>query len=107
MRTSRNFTIGDMAQQSGVSQRTIRFYEQQGLLSPMRVGFARVYSESDRLKLADIVRWRAQGFTVAEAKKALREGGFSKEKIDAQIQHLRQQRDEIDKAIAELMEVEQ
>ncbi len=107
MRESQTYTIAEMAERSGLTLRTLRFYEQIGLLSPSRVGQRRIYSQEECLKLAEILRWRSQGFALSEIKDALRHAGFSKETIAAQIQHLRRQRDEIDKAIAELMQAEQ
>lgn len=107
MRKPRTYTIAEMAKRSSLTLRTLRFYESRGLLSPTRVGQTRIYSEDDCLRLADLARWRSQGFTIAEMKDALRDGGFSKETIAAQIQHLRRQCDEIDNAIAELMQAEQ
>lgn len=104
MSKPRTYTIAEMATQSGLSVRALRFYEERGLLSPSRVRHRRIYSEEDRLQLADILRWRLQGFAISEMKDALRDGGFSKEAIAAQIEHLRRQRDELDKAIAELMQ---
>lgn len=98
-----SYTIGEMAEQFNLTLRTLRFYEMRGLLSPTRHGVTRIYSEDDRRKLTDIVRWRSQGFTVSEMKDGLVNGGFARTKIVDQIAHLRQQRNELDTAIAELM----
>jgi len=83
MHKPRTYTIAEMAERSGQTLRTLRFYEQIGLLSPSRVGQTRIYSEDDCLKLADVLRWRSQGFALSEMKDALRNGGFSKETIAA------------------------
>ncbi|KPF68330.1 hypothetical protein IP69_11740 [Bosea sp. AAP35] len=107
MRKARDYTIAEMAEQFGLTLRSLRFYEERGLLSPVRHGSVRLYNEDERLKLADIVRWRSQGFTIAEIKEAMLDGGFPTKKIIAQIEHLRQQRAEIDTAIVELMQAEQ
>lgn len=105
MSRARTYTITEMAEQSGLSLRALRFYEERGILSPTRVGYWRLYDESDRKRLADIVRWRAQGFTVTEIKTAIALGGFSKRQIKVQIKHLRRQRDILDEAIKELMDL--
>lgn len=52
------FTIGQLSTHLGVSLRTLRFYEQSGLLHPMREGARRVYSNEDRLRLEVIVGLR-------------------------------------------------
>lgn len=53
-----SFTIGQLSSHLGVSLRTLRFYEQSGLLSPMREGARRIYSQDDRLRLEVIVALR-------------------------------------------------
>ena len=46
------FTIRDLAKEFGVSARTLRFYEEKGLLDPARRGEQRLYSRRDRARLA-------------------------------------------------------
>jgi DNA-binding transcriptional MerR regulator len=55
---SDGFTIGELSTHLGVSLRTLRFYEQSGLLHPTRDGTRRVYSNDDRLRLEVIVGLR-------------------------------------------------
>lgn len=97
------YTITEMANEFGVTLRTLRFYELRKMLSPARIGPTRSYSRLDREALRKILKWRAQGFTLTEIKVALDNGGFPPAKIEQQIQHLRAQRIEIDRAIAELI----
>ena len=69
---STTFTISELAKEFGISTRTLRFYEDQGLLSPKREGTNRVFSPRDRVRLklalrgavivvasSDVVPWRA------------------------------------------------
>lgn len=107
MSKPRTYIITEVAEQYGLTPRTLRWYEESCLLTPDRVGQKRLYSEEDCLKLADIVSWRRQGFTVAEMKQASSKGGLPKETVEAQIQHLRWKLGELDKAIAELMQASQ
>ena len=51
MDQDRSFTIGDLAREFGVTLRTLRFYEDRGLLSPRRDGTARIYDLRDRDRL--------------------------------------------------------
>lgn len=65
-RTEPTWTIGEIAGEFGVTHRTVRHYEQLGLLSPERRGTMRVYRRRDRVRLALILRGRRLGFTLEE-----------------------------------------
>lgn len=60
------YTIGELAQEFEVTTRAIRFYEDQGLLSPARNGQARVYSIRDRVRLKLVLRGKRLGFSLGE-----------------------------------------
>ncbi|MEE9596401.1 MAG: MerR family DNA-binding transcriptional regulator [Acidiferrobacterales bacterium] len=60
------YTIGELAQEFEVTTRAIRFYEDQGLLSPARNGQARVYSARDRVRLKLVLRGKRLGFSLGE-----------------------------------------
>ena len=62
------WTIGELAAEFDTTLRTIRFYEDQGLLSPRRDGLNRVYSHRDRARLTLICRGKRLGFSLAEIK---------------------------------------
>ena len=64
---SRSYSIGDLATEFGVTTRTIRFYEEKGLLDPERNGKHRVYSPSDRTKLRLILRGKRLGLSLDES----------------------------------------
>src|SRR3954470_17237824 len=64
----RSFTISELADAFGVTPRTIRFYEDQGLLAPAREGLNRVYSYRDRARLTLICRGKRLGFSLKEIK---------------------------------------
>jgi DNA-binding transcriptional MerR regulator len=61
---NRQFTIGELAAEFGVTTRTIRFYEAKGLISPARRGVARAYSRRDRARLKLILRGKNLGFSL-------------------------------------------
>lgn len=61
------FSISDLAQEFEVTPRTLRFYEEKGLLSPARNGQSRVYSAADRSRLRLILRGKRLGFTLGES----------------------------------------
>lgn len=62
------YTITELAKEFDVTNRAIRFYEDQGLLSPQREGQKRIYSPSDRVRLKLIMRGKRIGFTLAESR---------------------------------------
>ncbi len=108
------FSITDLAREFDVTSRTLRFYEDEGLIHPTRRGTTRIYSRADRARLAWILRGRSVGFSLAdirelldmyapgEARRPQLEAtlGKSRERVAA----LRAQRDAIDATIAELQE---
>lgn len=66
------FSIGDLARELGVTTRTIRFYEERGLLQPARSsGRQRMYTRRDRGHLKLILQHREAGFTLEEMKELL------------------------------------
>ena len=68
------FTIADLANEFDITHRSIRFYEDQGLLSPKRVGKGaqtRLYSNGDRTRLRLILRGKRLGFSLSEIKEIL------------------------------------
>lgn len=68
------FTIANLADEFDVTHRAIRFYEDQGLLSPEREGKnaqVRMYSASDRTRLRLILRGKRLGFSLSEIKEIL------------------------------------
>jgi DNA-binding transcriptional MerR regulator len=64
-------SIQELAREFGVTSRTLRFYESQGLLSPGRRGSTRVYSERDRTRLKLALRGRRLGLSVEECKEII------------------------------------
>ena len=65
------YTISDLAKEFGITPRTIRFYEDQGLLSPTRDGQNRVFCARDRSRLAWTLRAKRVGFSLAEISEML------------------------------------
>jgi DNA-binding transcriptional MerR regulator len=63
---SNSYSISELAKEFGVTTRTIRFYEDQGILSPTRAGATRVFSNRDRVRLKLALRGKRLGFSLAE-----------------------------------------
>jgi DNA-binding transcriptional MerR regulator len=63
--------IGEVASAFNVTLRTLRFYEDKGLIAPKRVGSTRLFSKRDRVRLRMIIVGRNFGFTLREVKQML------------------------------------
>ena len=105
--------IAELCGEFGISSRAIRFYEDKGLLAPRRLNGTRVYTRSDRARLALILRAKAIGSSLAEVKHYLDMYGAHGEgraqqlkyvckRTDDAIAALEQKRRHIDATLAEL-----
>lgn len=106
------YSIRELAERFDVTPRTLRFYEQKGLLAPKRRGATRLYTLADRARLALILRGRRVGFSLEDIKEMLEIESLdsrSREQMQRalarfrdRISDLEQQRDDIEDALAEL-----
>jgi DNA-binding transcriptional MerR regulator len=67
----RTYSITDLAQEFDLTTRAIRFYEDQGLLTPARRGQTRVYAPRDRTRLKLILRGKRLGFSLGEVREMI------------------------------------
>ncbi|WP_088328367.1 MerR family DNA-binding transcriptional regulator [Lacimicrobium sp. SS2-24] len=68
MADNSTYSIGELAKEFDITPRSIRFYEEQGLLCPERNGQTRIYHNKDRVRLKLILRGKRLGFSLAETK---------------------------------------
>jgi len=105
-------SIAEAAEALGVTQRTLRFYEDKGLISPQRVGTMRAYSKREMGRMALILRGKRLGFSIREIGEFLAlydddpdqkvQARRMLEATQHRIEELHQQREAIDQTIAEL-----
>lgn len=110
------FTIRELADEFDVTTRTLRFYEEKGLLTPTRDGQIRRYSAADRTRLKLIMRGKRLGLSLEESSEIILmyDGGARSqqqlETLIAKIQEKRtqlvQQQQDIDHMLRELESTE-
>ena len=106
------FTIGDLSREFDVTLRTLRFYEDKGLVNPKREGLARLYSRRDRARLKLVLMGKRVGFSLTEIKGMLdlydlRDGQVAQLEValgrfNEQISVLERQKKDIEQALSEL-----
>jgi len=110
------YTISDLAQEFALTTRAIRFYEDEGLISPLRRGLTRVYGERERTRIKLILRGKRLGLALSEIRELFdiyAATGNERPQLAKFLQMLadrramlHQQREDIDAVLAEIAVLE-
>lgn len=110
--TETEYSIGELAREFDLTLRTLRFYEDKGMLRPRRVGIQRIYTRKDRARLKLIVMGKKVGFSLQDIAEMLdlydlKDGQESqlllaRSRFVKQIDLLEQQKQDIEQAVVEL-----
>ncbi|MEM8754011.1 MAG: MerR family DNA-binding transcriptional regulator [Pseudomonadota bacterium] len=113
--SERTYSIGELCAEFNVTPRTLRFYEQRELLTPVREGQRRIFTQRDRARLKLILRGKRFGFSLEHIRQWLNlydigDGGVTQlatwvEHARRQMGELAAQRDELEDAMAELQKL--
>jgi DNA-binding transcriptional MerR regulator len=106
-------SIGELARSTGLTARTLRFYQSKGLLAPQRESSGRVFTRQDRERLELILQGKRLGFTLTEIREMLaaRDRGsaatlpITRRKCVEQIKYLENQRRDLEVALSELRRI--
>ncbi|MBL4837533.1 MAG: MerR family DNA-binding transcriptional regulator [Kordiimonadaceae bacterium] len=111
-KTSGKYTIKQLAEECGVTARTLRHYEDQGLISPERRGQHRIYHQQDKIRLSWILRGKHVGFSLSEIGEMLdlynlpdgrvQQRATTLDRCRTRVNDLKSQRDDINTTINEL-----
>ncbi len=110
------YSIGELAEEFGITSRSLRLYEEEGLLDPQRDGTRRIYNERNRVRLRLILRGKRLGWSLSEIRESfeLYDSSLGEEaqlewmldKLDNRRETLNAQRRDIDSALQDLEQVE-
>ena len=114
--TTPRFAISDLAREFGITPRTIRFWEDQGILAPEREGRNRVFPRRDRARLKMALRGKRLGLSLAEIKDLIGMYSGTEDETPQLIECLRvmskrrealeQQREDIEAMLADILQFE-
>lgn len=93
----KTYTISDLAKEHAVTPRTIRLYEELGIVAPKREGNKRIYVERDRVRLRLAIRGKGLGMSLAEVKELIdmydNTGRDEKKQLKRLLEKLQERRD--------------
>ncbi|MFJ3467984.1 MerR family DNA-binding transcriptional regulator [Pseudomonas sp. NPDC090203] len=103
------YSISDLARELDITTRTIRFYEEQGMLSPERRGLERIYSAKDKVTLKLILRGKRIGFSLAECRDLIGlydPTGDNQKQLTTMLQKIAERRAQLDQQLLDIQQMQ-
>lgn len=112
-----HYTITELTREFDISTRTLRFYEDEGLIQPIRRGRTRLFRPSDRHLVKQILRGKSLGFSINEIREIIQmyreppgevgQLNLMIQRIDEKREDLRRKRRDLEETLAELDQAEE
>jgi DNA-binding transcriptional MerR regulator len=102
------YSISDLARELDITTRTIRFYEEQGMLSPERKGLERIYSARDKVTLKLILRGKRIGFSLAECRDLIglyNPDGDNQKQLTTMLEKIAERRAQLDQQLLDIQQM--
>ena len=107
--SSQTYSISDLSRELDITTRAIRFYEEQGLLSPERRGLERIYSARDKVSLKLILRGKRIGFSLAECRELIElyapTGGNTKQ-LNSMLAKIAERRAQLEQQLLDIQQMQ-
>lgn len=103
------YSISDLARELDITTRTIRFYEEQGMLSPERRGLERIYSARDKVTLKLILRGKRIGFSLAECRDLIGlydPSGDNQKQLTTMLTKIAERRAQLDQQLLDIQQMQ-
>ncbi len=103
--TRKTYSISNLAREFDITTRTIRFYEEAGMLQPERQGQTRIYSDRDRVKLKLILRGKRLGFSLAESRELIEmydPASDNRHQLEALLGKIRERREALERQLHDI-----
>ncbi len=107
--TDTTYTIGELAREFGITNRSIRHYEDKGLLHPARRGQQRIYSPADRVALKLVLRGKRLGFSLDESAQLIQlyQPENNRGQLEALLQKIAQRRQMLQQQLDDIHQIQQ
>lgn len=105
----KTYSIAELATEFDITHRTIRFYEEQGMLHPQRRGQERVYSGKDRVALILVLRGKRIGFSLAECKELIElynPSGDNQVQLNSMLDMITKRRQQLEQQLLDIVQIQ-
>jgi DNA-binding transcriptional MerR regulator len=107
--STQTYSISDLARELDITTRTIRFYEEQGMLSPERRGLERIYTARDKVTLKLILRGKRIGFSLAECRELIGlydPSGDNQKQLITMLEKITERRAQLDQQLLDIRQMQ-